>query len=442
MIERRISLSLWTIFAACAACSDPTGPGTGGGVDMTGGGGGGGPVYKVETVDDTASGEGTATVIAGDGSAHVLYFNVGDANCTPMGGGAMGLSYRNATLKHALRTGPETFTRANVSAPNEPVATNGLSALWDQKAGQVVVSYQGGTKGAFYCAGTDMMLARFGGAWTRATVAASSTAGANAPEQAGDVVGVFSALAQDAAGALYLAWQDTHFGGFQQDDTRKADVELAIGAGTPKATGEIIAAAGAGMYNSLAVDAAGQVLLAYSGYVTGGVTVAVRKAQGQWQFTQAVQSIPVQPALAVAPKSGKIGLAYFDTNLRLLRFSESTDGGKNFPSDLVDRDGDTGRYVALRYDAQDRPVLAYYKCGDYRPNQGCDPTKDGLRVARRLDDGTWQIADVDGGGDGACGTYPSLALTSGGKAVVAYQCNLFRAATGQFQPAVRMALEQ
>ena len=63
-------------------------------------------------------------------------------------------------------------------------------------------------------------------------------------------------------------------------------------------------------------------------------------------------------------------------------------------------------------------------------------------MARRRDDGTWQITEVDTGGDAACGSNVTLALYPDDKAGIVYQCSVFDHATNKFKPTVRHAREQ
>jgi hypothetical protein len=149
----------------------------------------------------------------------------------------------------------------------------------------------------------------------------------------------------------------------------------------------------------------------------------------------------IAPSVAAAPGSGRLGLAYYDPDLKVLRLRESGDGLTWGPPDVVDRDGDVGRVVSLRYDSRDRPVVAYYSCGRYRPGQGCDPATDELRVARREGE-LWQAVAVDNGAEGACGTALALGLGPGDRIHVAYQCTVFDHMSNGFKPTVKYAQQR
>lgn len=393
--------------------------------------------FDLETVDPAASGAAVALVVDGKGAPHVLYFSGGDEMvCNQVG---TPTTYRPAKLWHATRAGVEDFVRREVSGNDAEV--NGVSAALDPRTDRPAVAYQGGNKGIDICAGSDMMLGRFDGvAWQRTTVADRSTAGVGPVETSGDVVGVWSALAISKSGMWYLAWQDIHFG-YAKDDFFKADLEFAAGPDGNLRTGEGVQQDGAGVYTSIAIDGKDRPVLAYSSHRDGGVTVAVRTAPGMWRATRLFTGGQVVPSLAAAPRSGRLGLAYYDPELRLLRLRESDDGITWGPPDVVDHDGDVGRAVSLRYDSQDRPVAAYYRCGRYRPGQGCDPTMDELRVARREAE-LWRTARVEDGGEGACGAALSLWLTPDDRIHLAYQCTVFDHRSNQFRSQVRYARQQ
>jgi hypothetical protein len=366
----------------------------------------------------------------------VLYLTGGaEMDCRGLNGTVT--KYHPSQLWHATRAGAGAFSKLMVSGNDaEP---NGLSAALDPKTDRPVVSYQGGPKGIDFCGGSDMMLGRYSGtAWQKMSVASSSTAGMGAVETSGDVVGAWSALAITPAGVWHLAWQDIHYG-YAKDDFFKADLEYATGNDGTLRTGEGVQQDGAGHYTSIAVDGKGRAVLAFSSERDGGAAVAVRNAPGMFMTTRLFSSTgPTASSIAAAPGSGRLGLAYYDGSLKVLRLRESADGVAWGEPEIVDRDGDVGRVVSLRYDSKDRPVLAYYSCGSY---QGCDATKDQLRVARREGE-RWTSAGIDDGGDGACGAALGLWLSADDRIHVAYQCIVFDHDTNQFKPSVKYARER
>jgi hypothetical protein len=448
-----------------AAGCDQGGPGPGPGNHPDGGGDGSSPgpsglTLIADTLDGAATGDGTALVVDTKGAAHVLYFTLGpEMTCTTNG---TSIKYRAARLLHRSVAAGAVSAPTEVSEGMGAVAT-GVSAALDPKTDAPVVAYQGGARGIRYCAGSDLILARLaGGAVSRSTIAASSTAGVEPVETSGDVVGAWSALAIGKGGAHYLGWQDNHFA-FANNDFAKADLEFASSTdGRSFRLGAYVAAGGAGRLTTMGLRTQGGVERPVLGFTfneqgvgggggAGGVRVAVATVAQDGKATFAVGNpVPglggvVPSALAVAPGSGRIGLLYLDPALRLYRFIESDDGMTWSAPQTVDREGVAGAYVGLRYDGLDRPVAAYYACGE-DPGRGCDPATDSVRVARRgpRPDDAWEIAVVDKGGDGTCGAHVSLgiALGQGNKVWIAYQCNLFDHGRSEFVAQVRYAHEK
>ena len=444
-MKRHIGMHLTSALLVLSAgalpgCDQNGGPGPGGDGDMRVGPGPGGGAFTFDTatVDPGASGAAVGLVVDSQGAPHVLYFSGGDEATCNLAGSTT--KYRPAQLWHGTRAGAGgAFTKLAVSGNDAEV--NGLSVDLDPKVDRPVVAYQGGMKGIDFCAGSDMMLGRWSGtAWQRTIVAGKSTAGVGAVETSGDVVGVWPALAISKTGVFSLAWQDTHYG-YAKDDFFKADLELATGTDGNLMPGESVQQDGAGVQTVMTLDGQGRPVLAYGSTRDGGIITAVRTMPGKFTTTKLLSTTaPIGPAIAAAP-SGRLGLAYYDPDLKVLRLRESDDGVTWGSPDVVDRDGDVGRVVSLRYDSMSRPVLAYYSCGTYRPGQGCDAATDQLRVARREGE-VWLTAAVDDGGDGACGTALSLWLTADDRMHVAYQCTLFDHDSGQFKATVKYASQR
>lgn len=449
-----IPLLLGLLLPACGS-----GPG-GGGPDGGGPDGGAQEVrFNVETVDDSARGEGTAIAITPAGATHLFYFGQGDPMTCNLAGTPT--TYYPSELFHAARAGGAgAWTRLSLGKDTE---ASGVSALIDPKAGQPVASFQGGMHGIDFCGGAQLQVARFDGSrWARAAVVSKAAwpggpvypgGPASGPvEKSGDVVGLWSALGVSPAGLWFLAYQDIHFG-YADNDFSKATLELATSAdGRTWTTGkEGVAAAGAGRLTTLAFDKQGRLVLSFSGTAEGpgpdppkkgwGLSTAARTAENTFGYAQRFPGAPTPSAIAAAPRSGRLGLAYYDAAYKVLRFVEGDDALK-LPADAeaVDRDGDVGRFVSLRYDSGDHPVIAYWNCG--KTGMGCDPATDSVRVARRRDDGTWQVTEVDTGGDAACGSNVSLGLYADDKAAIVYQCSVFDHMTNKFKPTVRYAREE
>jgi hypothetical protein len=105
----------------------------------------------------------------------------------------------------------------------------------------------------------------------------------------------------------------------------------------------------------------------------------------------------------------------------------------------VDRDGITGYYPSLAFDADDHPVLAYYRCGDYGVGEGCDGDKDGLYLARHQG-GRWDIQKIYGEPGIRDGLYPAIAFV-GGKASIAFQSAYYDPIAATSRVALHIAKE-
>ena len=202
-----------------------------------------------------------------------------------------------------------------------------------------MVAFQAGKPGVSYCGGPDAMLGHFdGAAWSLTTVATASTAqsgmvdrpGATAGpvDKSGDVVGTWPRCAITSAGVSYLAWQDIHFGGMGDNDLSKADLEFAYDKGAGFVVGDEVDNLGAGEYNAMALNQAGQPVVAYSGYTAGGVEVAVYGVIGS--SGSLLQSIkPNPPELRTHPATPRMGPTF--------------GGGRSMPANADDYDAPLAR---------------------------------------------------------------------------------------------------
>ena len=88
----------------------------------------------------------------------------------------------------------------------------------------------------------------------------------------------------------------------------------------------------------------------------------------------------------------------------------------------VDLNGTTGFYPSLAFDADGDPAIAYYRC-NATTGTNCDPTQDGLYLARRQG-GTWSPEPVHTDPAVTDGLDPALAFVNG-QAVIAFQITSF-----------------
>ncbi len=251
----------------------------------------------------------------------------------------------------------------------------------------------------------------------------------------GDVTGWWPALAFDPSDNPAMVYRDVHFGFAVSDLTAKSDVELAQGTGGGFSVLTVDVSRGGGNYNRLALTPSGlPAVLEYSTGASPGVYLdrdlvngglAAQEADGGWSSTQ-VFAGQVDPQLGFGiSRQGLFAAAYFDSGTSRLFYVESSDGSTWSSPTAVDNSGLTGQYPSLAFDSSGNPAIAYYRCaGSARATQ-CDPTQDGLYLARRKA-GAWSAASVHADASVTDGLYPALAF-AGGKAVIAFQIKSFDA---------------
>jgi hypothetical protein len=159
--------------------------------------------------------------------------------------------------------------------------------------------------------------------------------------------------------------------------------------------------------------------------VSGGL--AAQQAAGGWSSTQVFAGqIAPQLGFGISAK-GLFAAAYFDSGTSRLYYTESSDGSKWSTPTAIDNSGLTGQYPSLAFDASGDPAVAYYRCARSASATQCDPTQDGLYLARRKA-GAWSATAVHADASVTDGLYPALAF-AGSKAVIAFQVKSFDAAS-------------
>ena len=245
----------------------------------------------------------------------------------------------------------------------------------------------------------------------------------------GDVTGWWPALGFDPNNNAMMAYRDVHFGFSNDDLFAKSDLELAEGSGGSYSVLTIDVSRGGGIYNRLAFTPSG--LPAVLHYSTGGMPgvyvnrdlvsggLGAQEADGGSSSTQ-VFSGQVDPQLGFGINAqGLFAAAYHDTGTSQLFYVESSDGSTWSTPTPVDTDGTTGQYPSLAFDSSGDPAIAYYRCNGTHGATACDPTQDGLYLARRLG-GTWSTEVVHTDSSVTDGLYPALGFANG-KAVIAFQ---------------------
>ena len=339
-------------------------------------------------------------------------------------------------------------------ATSQPYTTMMGVGLAFDSTGVPMLAYTGGPSAQFRCGASDMLLASVSGGvlGTPLTIAAGSQSSGMPPDQAanctsaaaqnvcnlGDATGYWPAVALDSSsGKLAVAFRDLHFG-FADTDFNSSDVEFARGDDYSIFTADV--ARGGGSYIRLGFSPTGKAAIVHYNEHLPAIWLDHETDQG-WESKQLfVGTIREQIGFAVS-RQGLHALAYFDAGetRQLLAYSESSDGSTWTATEDVDRDGVTGYYPSLAFDADDNPAIAYYRCNDYGVAQGCDVNKDGLYLARRSA-GTWNIQKVSAVSGVNDGQYTALAF-AGGKAVIAFQQTSYDSVTGASMAILRVAKE-
>jgi hypothetical protein len=324
----------------------------------------------------------------------------------------------------------------------------GVGLAFDS-AGDPAIAFTGvgATPAAERCGANDAFLVRATGGTFGAPVQVSSGSPSDGLVAAqagncsqnvcssGDVTGWWPALAFDPSDNPLVAYRDVHFGFSSDDLTNKSDLELAEGSGAGFSVLTIDVSRGGGWYNRVAMTPAG--LPAVLHFSTGSMpgvyinqattmgSLADQEADGGWS-TEEIFSGQVGPQLGFGINArGVFGAAYFDTGSNELFYVESSDGSKWSTPQPVDTYGLTGEDPSLAFDSSGEPAIAYYRCSGSHANTQCDPTRDGLYLARRTNGG-WKVVAVDLSTHAYDptsvynGMYPALAF-AGGKAAIAFQ---------------------
>jgi len=308
----------------------------------------------------------------------------------------------------------------------------------------------------FLCNAHDLgLFTRDGeGSWSVETVVAESDQafvegdGTAAASNFGSAVGYWPAFGYGPDGQLLVTWTDRHSGISQQDDFRRADLEVAYrGAGgggfgyTAVDWGR-----GAGSFMDVDFDADGNPLVAYENRRNPapgeddarGIFVTRSLDGGEtWETVRLLANRPSVQGLdmAVSPTTGEIAMLHYNPEDELPRLRTlETDGtftdADAWGDDLSFADGlfDEGRNPTLAFDSQGRLAVAYYRCQRATATgDTCPSGDDALVFVWRDVDGTWSdIEVVDEGNElGQCGRTPSLVLEEDGSetyARIAYLC--------------------
>ncbi len=439
-----LAISAVTLAAVLVACSSTAPPAVQTKPDATSGGADAG-AYKITSLGCGSAGTQSVAAVSGLTVAFAsLAVTTKTQTCSisPLGpvetsqvqlwdvcyaASVSGGSYTSQVVTSQPYLGPTGVGLAFDSAGNPSIAFTGVGSTPAAETcganDAFVTSMQGGTFG------TPVQVSN--GSQSDGLIA--SQAGNCTAEQnvcgSGDATGFWPAIGIGPSGNAMIAYRDEHYD-FAVDDWAKSDVELAEESGGSYSVLTIDVSRGGGTYNRIAFSPAGLPSVvqfdktgqAPGVYIDSQVTAgafSAQEASGAWvsQLISAGQ-VGVQLGFAISPQ-GLYAVAYYDEGTGRLLYTESKDGTTWSAPTSVDLNGTTGQYPSLAFDASGNPAIAYYRCSQVIESTTCDPSTDGLYLARRT--GTaWVPAVISAKPDLTDGLYPALAFV-GGKAVIAFQ---------------------
>ncbi len=363
------------------------------------------------------------------------------------------------TLSYAERTASGWVSEV-VTEPLYVAEPPGLS-LGAQEDGTVLLAAMTGEPIAAYryCGANNVgLLQRQGpGQWSLTTVVSQSGEAATGEPASdfGQVVGYFPSLAFAPDGSAGIAYKDVHAGGMQSDDFRRADLELALR--SPGGAWRALAVdhgRGAGNHNVLRFDADNQPYIAYINpsedvQARLGLWVSRPKiADDGWERVQLYnrRTVGGPAARFIGVDSPSYHVAFYNADrgfpvlAQLLDPDNFDDLGVGWTlEELGDPRFDEGYFPALAVGPGGEVAMAYYRCTQSNAAQlgDCSADVDALVFAWRDGKG-WNYEVVDEGDlYGACGMNPSLVITAGGVAQIAYRCERWDADAQQLVAQVR-----
>jgi hypothetical protein len=296
------------------------------------------------------------------------------------------------------------------------------------------------------------------GVWKEADVATVSAPPQCSPIDQGFLEGLWSTLAFDSTGKMYVAFRDGHNGEFPQQDWAASDVEVMEGANEGALSRRCLTGDHKQAYGGriqMAIGAGDQPAVVYDQALGGAdvtgqnVLFQKRNSDGTWSAIAAVLSISntmTGATLAYDVTEG-YGIAVTDRLTSQLIYLKSktptADTGFNVP-DQVYGTGTGGWYPSLAMDpVYHEPAIAFYVCSARNAvaDTSCLQGEDELRVTQRVGTpGNWQEVVVDTNG----GWAPKLTFFASGKRVVAYRTPAALDTTAHVNPnagALHLAVE-
>lgn len=290
-----------------------------------------------------------------------------------------------------------------------------------------------------FCGGNDLVVySRSGSTWSPQTAVVSSGEAATGEPASdfGEVVGYWPGIAARGDGTIAVAYKDIHAGSTQRDDTRRADLEIAIRSGGGWSAFPVDWGRGAGDFNRAAFGRDGALYVLYyireesSGSGARGVWMArSTDLAASWETVRIASTSTLQgPDLVIDPATDTPVVAYYDTGSRLLKVTQYSgdgdfDNAASWQSETVgDTRFDEGHDPSLAFNGDGTLAVAYRRCALATANgTECDPQDDAIIFAAKSTG--WDPVVVDGGEEGVgCGKYAALAFNALGEPQVGYAC--------------------
>ncbi len=439
---KRIVLLGCLALVACGQTMNTDGGIGGGRGGGTGGGGGTLAPFSIFELDPTAR-DATYFAMALD----PVQERIGVAYFTPVG---TTTEFNGASFDAGVERAPDfhlkyvEWKQGALVGPPETLRIMqrkaGVAIAFDPSSGEPVVAFLGGANGfvqgqsIFWFQSDAVLSRRNAGTWTETTIATTGdqvTCG-NPVSDRGLLVGLWPALAFDAAGKLYFGYRDGHDGQFPMQDWAGSDVEVWDGMQTPS-TGRCVAAGGNnkkayGGHLQMVIGANDQPAVIHDQMFgtsdSNGINVNFQKrnADGSWTVPGGallnISNTQTGASLAWDPVEG-YGIAVTDNATNQLSYINSANGVNWSAVDPVFGSGSGGWFPSLAMDPiNHEPAIAFYFCSPRSAvaQTGCTTTEDELRIIQRVAD-HWQEKVVDTGG----GHSPKIGFLSTGKRIVVYR---------------------
>jgi hypothetical protein len=453
------------VFALAVGCDDDPPPADADGDgDVDGdsdGDGDGDPTLGFDKTVVSAEGMGNFVTldISSSGTVGVAYYTFDardDGLCTEVLGDPP--TKRRAPIYYMERpAGATAWSEPELVAEPIHLGSFGGLSLRYAPSGIPSIAFWGGDPIDVLCSANDAILATRTAPGTWATEAAATASSAPMPawseestcpaaaSQAGYAVGEMPALDFDSAGTPAILYRDTHYGGMQEDDIRRADAEIAIREGG-WAT-QVVDCDGAGQDNALVFDTDDRPVtvqrVVRDSHVDDrhGLWASRRETDGTWlaPVRLAQGSHDLDESSIVAGPNGHVAVVYYDPTPMLPWVAELIDptrfgdGASWYQEELGSINYNEGLNPSIAIAPDGDLAVAYRRCNRSGSGDECSHAVDAVVFARRLcppsaidpSGCTWRYETVDEGNPGAnCAEQgTALGIAPDGTVWIAYDCS-------------------